>query len=79
MTRSTGWHPDPEQDGAVRWWDGEQWSDLAPDGSRPRPAREPDRLESVGLGPRAMVIAILVLVAGAFVYYVLLGGDPPQR
>ena len=27
MTTQPGWYPDPAQPGAVRWWDGTQWSE----------------------------------------------------
>ena len=44
----------------------------------PRSRREPrerDSLEAVGLGPRKMLILILLVIAGAFVYFVLFGGE----
>ena len=41
----------------------------------PREPREKDSLESVGLGPRKMALLILLVIAGAFVYFVLLGGE----
>ena len=42
----------------------------------PRESRQKDSLESVGLGPRKMLILLLLVIAGAFVYFVLLGGEP---
>ena len=41
----------------------------------PREPREKDSLEAVGLGPRKMLLLILLVIAGAFVYFVLLGGE----
>lgn len=41
----------------------------------PREPREKDSLEAVGLGPRKMLILLLLVIAGAFVYFVLLGGE----
>lgn len=41
----------------------------------PREPREKDSLEAVGLGPRKMLLLILLVIAGAFIYFVLLGGE----
>lgn len=55
-----------------------------PSGPSPDPARpkrekpKPGVLESFALGPKVMGYLILAIVAGAFIYYVLLGGEPPN-
>lgn len=48
---------------------------VPPGTQEPREPREKDSLEAVGLGPRKMLILLLLVIAGAFVYFVLLGGE----
>ena len=48
---------------------------VPPGPQEPREPREKDSLEAVGLGPRKMLILLLLVIAGAFVYFVLLGGE----
>ena len=53
MSALPGWHPDPtaSQDGALRWWDGQVWTDhiargsgwIAAAGATPGPASDPTR------------------------------------
>lgn len=76
-----GWYPDPQ--GAVRWWDGERWTEhvqpstlpLAPTGSAAAPGGGGRR---TGLMVGGLLLTLLV-VAGLVVAVVLLtrGGDDP--
>jgi hypothetical protein len=37
MSQAPGWYPDPSQPGAVRWWDGTQWSEHSAPAGPPAP------------------------------------------
>ena len=84
-----GWYPDPET-GASRYWDGEAWTERTPgpDGPAaeappatraPEAAKKKGGLESLAVGPRVLTYLIAAIVVGAFVYYVLLGGETPRQ
>jgi Domain of unknown function (DUF4190)/Protein of unknown function (DUF2510) len=36
-TTAPGWYPDPSHPGALRWWDGTQWSEHSTPGAPPPP------------------------------------------
>ena len=72
MQPPAGWYPDPNGTGNWRWWDGQSWTDHvqapAPQPAASGPSGSPSRL-------LAVLIAFLVLVAGAAVGILVLGGD----
>lgn len=62
--QSSGWFPNPEQPGSLRYWDGERWTNhLAP--AAPAPAKDTSTwtiARGVALGLLA-VIALLVVIS----------------
>jgi hypothetical protein len=81
-----GWFPDPANQRAMRWWDGQAWTDhvadvrLGPDHPPPKPRASGGRIALVVVGSIVAWLlvsaAIIALLFGACV--ALLSGATPQ-
>lgn len=71
-----GWYPDPS--GAMRWWDGERWGQLA---ATPEPARPFGGTDPRTMAMLAQLLAIFTGFLGPLVIYLVNGpnGDPFVR
>jgi hypothetical protein len=58
-----GWYADPNRAGASRWWDGQQWSDVPPQGRQVAPPaiQRQRRNSNFVIGGVALLVVGLVI------------------
>jgi hypothetical protein len=59
-----GWYPDPSRPGALRWWDGTQWSEHQAAAPQPVYVRETDGYAVASLITGVIGIPIVPIVLG---------------
>ena len=64
MEAQPGWYPDPSQPGAVRWWDGGQWSDHSAPAAPMVYASSTDGLAVASLVTAVVGIPVVPIVLG---------------
>jgi Domain of unknown function (DUF4190)/Protein of unknown function (DUF2510) len=63
-TSAPGWYPDPSRPGAMRWWDGSQWSDHSAPAPPPVYVGETDGYAIASLICGVLGVPIVSIVLG---------------